>query len=105
MNFMKKKIQPKKRQRQRVTQRSLVIATVFLLSISTLGLMLFIQIRYPEKAGAKSNPEMKAVLVKDQQLITEKSLDAPVLVSQPATNAQTIFVRSAQQALNTQTQQ
>ncbi len=105
MNFMKKKIQSKKRLRQRLTQRSLVIATVFLLSLSTLGLMLFIQIRYPEKAGATSNPELKAVLVKDQQLITEKSLAEPVLTSQPASNAQTIFVRSAQQVLSTQTHQ
>ncbi len=100
MNFKLNRIQPKTRQRQKLTQRTVALAAVFFLSVSSLCTMIFFNLNQPGRMQAKSSADVNVVLVKDHELTTEKSIDAPRLFQAPVNNGLTIFVRPVVKEIN-----
>lgn len=84
------------RLKQRISQRNIAIGALFFLSASSLSLILFLNLNNPERLHAKTAPTVNAIVVKDQELVTEKNINEIRIQQQkpqPGT-ARTIYVRS-----------
>ncbi|MBP6334872.1 MAG: hypothetical protein KA444_05310 [Bacteroidia bacterium] len=93
MNFRLKRLQSKTKQKQKLSQRAVALAAIFFLSVSSLCTMLFFNLNQPSRMQAKSTTKPTVIVVKDHELITEKSIPSAIMINQPASNAQTIYVR------------
>ena len=87
-------MKPKAIQKQRQRMRTVVSLTLFLMSCTTAGLMLYFNLNEPKGIQAKNTQTVNVVIVKEQELLTEKSINAPRLIQHPPTNSKTIFVKA-----------
>jgi len=80
----------KQRQRQRTSQKRILIAATALLSIVAIILVIYFNISQVKEMDASA---VHITLVSDQQFTTEKSLPAPVILQRHPASASTIFIR------------
>lgn len=100
MYFKMNKMKHKARQTQKLTLRRVVLMSIFFMSFATMGIMLILNLNAPVILQGKNTQPLNVVVVKDQVLITEKSLDAPILVDKSHDNAQTLFVKPVKREHN-----
>lgn len=100
MNFKTTKMKPKAKQKQKLTLRRRVITGVLFLSLATYGMILFFNLNRPDKTQAINDETLKVIIVKDQELLTEKSIDAPRIMPQDKSSGQVLYVKSVKREIN-----
>jgi len=94
MKFKISGMKAKTRQKQTLRMRNIILVSIFLMSVSTMGLMLFFHLNDPAKSQANVNSKVNVVIVKDHELISDKSIDAPRLVERSASSPNTLYVKA-----------
>jgi len=96
---MKKFNRQQRRQRQKITRRSIVILCAATVTCLIIGITIFIHLsNVNESKAANSNLYM----VPDQEFITEKSIETPVVTKHPERNPNTINARQLKTSQNAQ---
>ncbi|HNQ62169.1 MAG TPA: hypothetical protein PKJ62_07245 [Bacteroidia bacterium] len=94
MNFKLSGMKAKTRQKQKLRMRNIILVSVFFMSVSTMGLILFFHLNEPSISQAKVNSNVNVVLVKDQELLTDKSIETVRLADRAEAGQNTLFVKA-----------
>ena len=91
---MKNTQRRKQRQRQKVSRKTIVLICAAAVSCMMIGTTLFFYMTHVDVSKAASS---NVFIVGDQEFTTEKNISAPVTVSRPGVNSNTVFVKHLKQ--------
>jgi hypothetical protein len=82
--------QNKQRQRQKISRKTIVIISAFTMACIVIGFTLFFHMSHVNPSSA-ATPNL--IIVEEQTFTTEKTVDAPLLKSQPQAAPNTLFAK------------
>ena len=87
---MKKHNRQQRRQRQKMTLKTIMVLCASVVSFIIIGITIFIHMSNVSETKASGTNQY---IVPDQEFITQKSIEAPVIVRHQAVNSNTIYAR------------
>ena len=88
------------RQKQKLTQRRIILIGFLFLSTTTAGIIAFMYLNKPASLVAKNLQKPEIVVVKDQELINDKNIPAPIVDYSRSKSSQVIYVRPVKRVNN-----
>lgn len=83
------------RQRQRMSRKTIILATASCFALMGIGLTFFMNLASNQDSRAQTGETINVIIVQDLQVVNAKSIAAPILANRPASNSRTIFIREA----------
>ncbi len=100
-NLQRNSMKSRTRQRQKLTKRRVILIGFLFLSTTTLGIVLFMNLNNPASIEAKTIEKTEIIVVKDQELINDKSIPAPIVDYSRSKSSKVLYVRPIKRTGNT----